>query len=304
MLATTACRVFSACRGTTLKVCFLKLRAACIHGELNDGRSTALDTMPINNWRKIGLALASYGCCVEPLLADHRRSLLVWHSITMSYPPVAFPPPLPLVRFPKKLSKVLGDVPRVPDDDIPRETQTHPPPPLLKFTPSSSSFDAPDSPMSTYHRRGSVLSVASPIISNAASGSSTSDAPTSSVCAANSGLIPATAIFPITPSPHAPHGQDLHFHGQALAQPDDTCSLAFSIRREHTHGRSKHLYQMGPLPPVSPVRPIPAHLAPSPRARCEDDTAGSKIGWADFKAAMRAKPEGRIANRGRWSRWW
>ena len=53
----------------------------------------------------------------------------------MSYPPVAFPPPpstsntrsfherAALVRSSKKLSKVLGDVPRVPDADIPRASE-------------------------------------------------------------------------------------------------------------------------------------------------------------------------------------
>ncbi|KAF8549542.1 hypothetical protein OG21DRAFT_1488446 [Imleria badia] len=64
------------------------------------------------------------------------------------------------------------------------------------------------SPMSTYHRRGSVLSVAPSIISNApstASGSSTSDAPSDSTHRRiklerlRRKLGDATAVFPTTP---------------------------------------------------------------------------------------------------------
>ncbi|KAG6334278.1 hypothetical protein ID866_4806 [Astraeus odoratus] len=71
--------------------------------------------------------------------------------------------------------------------------------------------------------------------------------------------------------------------------------------RHHSH-KQKHAYPTSGLPPVPP---IPAHFSSSRQdpANDEDDTglirprqkmpAGSKIGGADFKAARRAKREGR-----------
>ncbi|KAF8548868.1 hypothetical protein OG21DRAFT_1515814, partial [Imleria badia] len=203
----------------------------------------------------------------------------------------------------------------------------------------------------TYHHRGSVLSVAPSIISNApstASGSSTSDAPSDSTQRRTKlerlrrrlgAEVPATAVFPTTPRTalprtpktststsipkRSPRGRTRSITRRP-AQPDDTHSLAFSISSDesiHTvalsarirvHSphppktRQKHLYQTGPLPPVPP---IPAHLTSSSRSRGDDDTAGlvrprqktaagSKIGGSDFKAAMRAKREGRLAEPG------
>ncbi|KAF8444145.1 hypothetical protein L210DRAFT_3112617 [Boletus edulis BED1] len=111
----------------------------------------------------------------------------------------------------------------------------------------------------------------------------------------------------------------------AHIQADDARSLSFSISSDESihrvtlsarvqsphppRTRHKHMYQTGALPPVPP---IPAHLASlssSSTARCDDDdaglvrprqkvAAGSKIGGSDFKAARRAKREGRLAEPG------
>ncbi|KAF8839038.1 hypothetical protein BDN67DRAFT_1012629 [Paxillus ammoniavirescens] len=116
------------------------------------------------------------------------------------------------------------------------------------------------------------------------------------------------------PSTHArSHARSRSTHTRA----DDARSIAFSIssdegvqtvtlsasthvRSPHPH-KSKHTYQTGALPPVPP---LPAHMSSSRRAQGDGDdaglirprqkvTAGSKIGGSDFKAARRAKREGR-----------
>ncbi|KAF8547176.1 hypothetical protein OG21DRAFT_1490447 [Imleria badia] len=157
-------------------------------------------------------------------------------------------------------------------------------PPLLKLSPFSSSFDGPDSPtslitpMSTYHRRGSVLSVAPSIISNApstASASSTSDAPPDSTQRRTKlerlrrklrAEVPTTAVFPTTPRTAHPHAQDLHLHidAQALTlrththhRPSSRPSRRHThprvldqLRREHTYGRAVRAY----APPAIPAQ--------------------------------------------------
>jgi hypothetical protein len=291
------------------------------------------------------------------------RPLLVWHQLltTNTMSSVAFPRPPPtsntrsshdraaLVRSSKKLSRVLGDVPRVLDGDTPptdtestwgKRKPTHLPP-LLKLSPSPS---PPDSPALT--TCGSVLSLAPSIISNApstASGSSFSDAPDPAQRRTKlerlrrklGDEVPATAVFPTTPrtavprtpktatsTMRSPRGRTRSIaRFPAHVQPDDARSLAFSISSDesvHTvtlsarvrvHSprppRQKHVYQTGPLPPVPPV---PAHLSSSSPSCARDDddaglvrprqkmAAGSKFGGSDFKAARRAKREGRAQN--------
>ncbi|KAF9223077.1 hypothetical protein BS17DRAFT_152241 [Gyrodon lividus] len=136
--------------------------------------------------------------------------------------------------------------------------------------------------------------------------------------------VPADAVFPSSPRsprtprtavPRTPRGRT-HTHARA----DDARSIAFSIssdegvqtvmlststhvRSPHPHPhKSRHAYHAGALPPVPS---IPAHLSSSsrPTQGYDDDAglirprqkvaAGSKIGGADFKAARRAKREGR-----------
>ncbi|KAN0082434.1 hypothetical protein V8E55_008229 [Tylopilus felleus] len=297
----------------------------------------------------------------------------------MSYPPVAFPPPptsntrssqerAALVRSSKKLSKVLGEVPRVLDDDVPpvpelthtltggestwrKRKPTHLPP-LLKLSPSPSPINSP-TPLTTHHR-GSVLSLAPSIVSNApstVSGSSVSDVPSESswqriklerLRRKLGDDLPATAVWSTTPHTavprtpktststytpmpkRSPRGRTRSIARLPTAtRPDDARSITFSINSDesiHTvafsavrvHSphppktRQKHVYQTGALPPVPP---IPTHLASSATSRCDDDdtglvrprqkvAAGSKIGGSDFKAARRAKREGRLAEPG------
>ncbi|KAG8221433.1 hypothetical protein J3R82DRAFT_1624 [Butyriboletus roseoflavus] len=160
--------------------------------------------------------------------------------------PVLFPPPPPtsntlssqqrsaLVRSSKKLTKVLGDVPRVFDDGIPplpsssssalvlNDTEsawrdrkpTHLPPLLKLSSPVVDALDSPNALTSPAHhrppmRRGSMLSVAP----SDASGSSPSDAPTDTTHrrAKLERLrrklgheVPATAVFPTTPHTAVP----------------------------------------------------------------------------------------------------
>ncbi|KAH0828775.1 hypothetical protein J3R83DRAFT_3213 [Lanmaoa asiatica] len=250
-----------------------------------------------------------------------------------------------LVRSSKKLCKVLGDVPRVLDDDVlPTSTEstwrkrkpTHLPP-LLK--PSNASTDALDSPTSPgYHippaHRSSVLSIAPSILSNApstASASSTSDAPPSTAHQRAKlerlrrklgNEVPATALFPTTPSTAVPRTPKTSIHTNtprarrrsvafSISSDESVHAVSFTaahVRAPRAHG-SKRLYQTGPLPPVPP---IPAHLvstsssSSSSRREADDDAglirprpkmaAGSKIGGSDFKAARRAKRAGRAQN--------
>lgn len=331
-----------------------------------------------------------------------------------AYPPVTFPPPPPtsntlsshqrsaLVRSAKKLSKILGDVPRVLDDNIPRTSKLspfpsfiHSPPhpalpspaltrtrtltltaassstslvhrdtestwrkrkpthlpPLIK--PPTPSIDAPDSPISPslrspmYHHipthRGSVLSIAPSIVSNAPSTASSASFDSTQRLLKIERLrrklgneVPATAVFPTT-TPHTPKTQTQAPRGRTRSprprsrsrsrsvarlsnQADDARSVAFSINSDesvHTvtftaarvHSprphRSKHVYMTGPLPPVPP---IPAHLVSTSSRQDEGDqdaglvrprlkmAAGSRLGGSDFKAARRAKREGRAQN--------
>ncbi|KAF8546506.1 hypothetical protein OG21DRAFT_1518135 [Imleria badia] len=155
-------------------------------------------------------------------------------------------------------------------------------------------------PMSTYHRRGSVLSVAPSIISNApstASGSSTLDVPSDSTQRRTKferlhrklgAEVPATTVFPTTPHttlPRAPktstsmptpkrslaRSADALLMARHPAQADDTRSLAFSISSDqsiHKVALSAHIRVHSPHPPktrhvyqTGPLPPVP----PPPR---------------------------------------
>ncbi|KIK92881.1 hypothetical protein PAXRUDRAFT_34330 [Paxillus rubicundulus Ve08.2h10] len=142
--------------------------------------------------------------------------------------------------------------------------------------------------------------------------------------------VPFDAVFPSSPrSPRTPrtavsktprgrpstHARSRSTHARA---DDARSSIAFSIssdegvrtvtlstsvhvRSPHPH-KSKHTYHTGALPPVPPL-PAPMSTS-SRRAQGDEDdaglirprqkvTAGSRIGGSDFKAARRAKREGR-----------
>ncbi|KIJ62351.1 hypothetical protein HYDPIDRAFT_30604 [Hydnomerulius pinastri MD-312] len=142
--------------------------------------------------------------------------------------------------------------------------------------------------------------------------------------------VPSDAVFPSSPHtprtavPQTPRTRS-HSHARSRSthiHADDARSITFSISSDesfntvtlsasthvhsphphHSQHRTKHPYHAGALPPVPP---IPAHLTSSSRhgQGDEDDAglirprqkvaAGSKIGGADFKAARRAKREGR-----------
>ena len=196
-------------------------------------------------------------------------------------------------------------------------------PPLLKLT--SGTIDVPDSPTSVkspvYHHRAP----AAPNAPSTASGSSTSD-----MTQRRTKLerlrrklgeeVPSTAVFPTTPHtavPRTPRASTSSKKAHrsrtrsVVHQADDARSIAFSISSDesmHTvtfttrvHSprphKTKHVYQTGALPPVPP---IPAHLlgdddAGLIRSR-QKMASGSKIGGSDFKAARRAKREGRAQN--------
>ncbi|KAF8548909.1 hypothetical protein OG21DRAFT_1500721 [Imleria badia] len=247
---------------------------------------------------------------------SHRRSGTSYTN-TMSCPPIMFPPPGPLPP-PKR-----GDVPRL--------------------SPSSSSFDAPDSHtslmtrMSMYHHRGSVLSVAPSIISNAPStaSGSPSDAPFDSTQRRTKlerlrrklgEEVPATAVFPTTPrtalprtpststSTSTPKRSPADAHAPAhVVPPNQTIRARSRSRSAPTKAYIRSLYTTRlskgstPTRPTHPTHPRTPHVIIT-RA-CDDDTAGlvrprqkmaagSKIGGSDFKAAMRAKREGRMAEPG------
>ncbi|KIJ16116.1 hypothetical protein PAXINDRAFT_11157 [Paxillus involutus ATCC 200175] len=132
---------------------------------------------------------------------------------------------------------------------------------------------------------------------------------------------PRSPRTPRTAVPKTPRGRpSTHAHARSRSthtRPDDARSIAFSIssdegvqtvtlststhvRSPHPH-KSKHTYHTGALPPVPP---LPAHMSSSRRAQGDGDdaglirprqkvAAGSKIGGSDFKAARRAKREGR-----------
>ena len=179
-------------------------------------------------------------------------------------------------------------------------------PPLLKL--SSGTIDFPDSPTS--------VNLASSIVSD----SFTSDALSDITQLSKLQRLRRKLGFkvPTTPVPRTPRASTSSKKAprartrSVVHQSDDARSIAFSIgsdesvrtvtfttrvRSPRPH-KTKHVYQTGALPPVPP---IPTHLLGDgddddnaglirPRQKM---TAGSMIGGSDFKAARRAKREGR-----------
>ncbi|KAH7890546.1 hypothetical protein F5I97DRAFT_44285 [Phlebopus sp. FC_14] len=142
-------------------------------------------------------------------------------------------------------------------------------------------------------------------------------------------VFPCSPLSPVTPKtavPKTPRTRS-HTHGRSRSthvRAEDAKSITFSISSDesvhtvtlsasthdhpssHSHRsshKSKHAHHASALPPIPSM---PSHLASSKHAQEGEDDAGlirprqpmavgSKIGGADFKAARRAKREGRSA---------
>jgi len=197
--------------------------------------------------------------------------------------------------------------------------------------------------------RGSVLSTAPSLVSNAPSthsGSSHSDVPSDATQKRTTlerlrrklgDEVPADVVslssprMPRTAIPKSPRGTRARSRSRSRSRTrtrsvhmrDDTQSITISISSDegvqtvtltpgashvrsphprHSH-KPKHAYATSALPPVPPV---PSHLTPSSRdGRANDNDgmgllrprqkvgAGSRIGGSDFKAARRAKRDGK-----------
>ncbi|KAG9315379.1 hypothetical protein JVU11DRAFT_4526 [Chiua virens] len=141
--------------------------------------------------------------------------------------------------------------------------------------------------------------------------------------------VPLPSPSPLPPTPKTSTSRSRSHTRSVHHRPDDARSLTFSISSDEsvhtvtfttTHVRAhsphpsktqaKNVYHTGALPPVPP---IPTHLVSGSKStsRFDDDHddagfirprqkmgAGSKFGGFDFKAARRAKREGRPLNGG------